>query len=55
MNVKVGNIRKAGYKGFLMVTDQEMPQWNRCKMNDDNQFFTGVMSSTALATFMNYK
>ena len=42
---KITNIKKAGYKGFLIVTNSDRAAKNHCKMFDSNQFFTGFMDS----------
>lgn len=40
----IGNIKKAGGSGFLIVTDNMEFAKNHCRMYDDNSFFTGVMT-----------
>lgn len=45
MVAKMRNIKNAGYKGFIMVMDDQRFLKNHCRMYDDNQFFTGVMDT----------
>lgn len=41
---QIRNVKKAGYQGFILVTDfSKKILKNHCKMYDDNQFFTGIM------------
>ena len=53
--IKINNLKRANYKGLLLVIDDEKFLKNHCRMYDDNHFFVGVMDSGTFAILNMYK
>jgi hypothetical protein len=54
MMTKINAIKSAGFKGFIIVIDEEAFIKNHCRMYDDNHFFTGVMNSGNFSIVLDY-